>query len=143
MEEIKYDVHTLEFGINLSEAIQLAASHGHKLRYPNPTYAFSNIDWIGVGYSSIRKFPNDCGMLTVAGGNYLNIQELKFIEEYASCSGFDKIILTIAVFPEFLDEYKRRYTGWEIIHSAPSNRNPNKISIVFFKHVNCVKKGYL
>lgn len=134
---------TLDWGIPVKECKQLADKYNVHFQYKKPTTQFQGIHYIYFGHLHIQQFSGDCGMLTIGGGNYANSQALQCAEEYASRSGYDKLLLSIAFKTSDIDMYLDRFKTWTIIHRAPSNRNPQKTSVVFFKHIpNCIKKGY-
>lgn len=131
-------VSLLTYGINVKDMQSLHNKYPHcDVSYCTTGHPCLYIDNLGV-----CNFEGDCGTLYITGANIASDSSLDFLAEFASLSGFSKILATICkknpepLVTMFTDR------GWEVVKKSKSNRNPDKEHCIMLLSIDCVHKGY-
>lgn len=139
LSEFPKYMNLLVYGITVEKMQEL---HNH---YPSCLVHYNNhqsIPCLSLGTLDVYNFVGDCGTLCITGANIASDISLDFLAEFASLSGFSKILATVcSKTPEFIvNRFLNR--GWEVVKKSKSNRNPEKEHYIMLLSIDCVHKGY-
>lgn len=136
----------LDLGVDISDTpltwgLSKDKSQAVVSKYGVPFNAGSN--YLMIGSMILRNFPCDCGSLIITSANEADKRSLEAIVEVASRGGFDKIFATVVLehFEHAAKVFKK--CGFNQLSKAPSNRNPEKTALTFFRFIEePLHKGY-
>lgn len=118
--------------------------------FPNGDYTFTKKT--PYQYFTLRRFPGDCGTLTLHNVGHITREALAIVKDIASQSGNDTVICTYLhidgslVQPERVTVENFRKERWIAAVKGKSNRKyqyKTNQKIVYILHLrNCKHKGY-
>lgn len=138
LSDLNKNISVLTWGITVGEIQELCN------KYPTcgVSYTDSAMPCLYIDNICVYNFIGDCGTLSITNAFIASDIALDFLAEFASLSGFSKILATICkknpepVVTMFTDR------GWEVVKKSMSNRNPKKEHYVLLLSIDCVHKGY-
>ena len=138
LSEFHPNLSLLTWGISVEDMQSLHNKYPHCV----VSYCAVGFPCLCIDQLVVHNFEGDCGTLYIHGTNNASDDSLAFLAEFASLSGFSKILATIcerkpeATVTKFLNK------GWEVVKKSKSNRNPAKEHYIMLLSIDCVHKGY-